>query len=215
MQKRAQIVRVLTEESKKSSKSETLIHTATIGRVLGWYEIAMQSRPAKRWMPRENPTAMSMELVDSIDWDVQQCVRRTSAKKREPGVRLRWYSLDMEKKLLWVGMKVCPFGLVRDWHSLLGHKMDMPCSSLWLLQRWYILLLLLRLRLLLLLLRIRKPKERRRHGCWSGCRSLSLCTTPATHAKILPSSPSHAKIQNPQESLLAYLNKKMLSNLLD
>jgi hypothetical protein len=24
----------------------------------------------------------------------------------------------MEKKLLRVGMKVCPFGLVRDWHSL-------------------------------------------------------------------------------------------------
>jgi len=27
----------------------------------------MQSRRAKRGMPRENPTAMSMELVDSID----------------------------------------------------------------------------------------------------------------------------------------------------
>jgi hypothetical protein len=32
----------------------------------------------------------------------------------------------MEKKLLRVGMKVRPFGLVRDWHSLLCHKMDMP-----------------------------------------------------------------------------------------
>jgi hypothetical protein len=175
----------------------------------------MQSRRAKRGMPRENPTAMSMELVDSIDWHVQQCVRRTSAKKREPGIRLRWYSLDTEKKLLRVRMKVCPFGLVRDWHSLFGHKMDMPCSSLCLLQRWYTLLLLQRLRLLLLLLRIRKPKERRRHGCWSGCRSLSLCTTPTTHAKTLPSSPSHATIQNTQEPLLACLNKKTFSNLLD
>ncbi len=38
--------------------------------------------------------------------------------------------------------------------------------------------------------------------------AFSFSTTPTSHAKTLPSSPSHATIQNPQEPLLACLNKK-------
>jgi hypothetical protein len=194
----------------------------------------MQSRRAKRGMPRENPTAMSMELVDSIDWDVQQCVCRISVKKlgwddthsiwrrsccesgwrsahlawNETGIRsfvIRWicpappcaYCSADTFCCCYSGCVCCCccYGsenrkreddMVVDPNAAFSLSLPPPRPT---------------------------PKHFRLLPPTQQTEILS--TTPTSHAKTLPSSPSHATIQNPQEPLLACLNKKTFSNLLD